>query len=191
MAFVTPSQPNLADFTTFLTTSVQIPTAALPTNSPWIGYAFNQAMDLVWTFPGAPGILYTLAVYNLATAILFQITPDQTATARAGYISPAYFAPSYFGASYFGSTASVASTYFADARSSATSSNFPNGGFGLNTASMGVVVSASDEGTSSTLKVPDWVAGLTIGQLALLKTPWGQEYLSWAQAYGSVIVGLT
>ena len=53
-------------------------------------------------FPPGPnplGILYTLAVYNLATAILFQITPDQdgqtyftNARSPQGYnlISPAF-----------------------------------------------------------------------------------------------------
>lgn len=161
MPFVTPLTPNLVDFTTFVETDVQIPTAALPTNSPYLGYAFNQAMLLVIQCSMA-GVLYTLAVYNCATAILFQITPDQSGQ-----------------------------TYFADARSNLVSTNFPNGGFGLNLAPLGLVTSAADEGTSSTLKTPDWAAGLTIGQLQFFKTFWGQQYLSYEQSYGPVIVGLT
>ncbi len=78
MAFVDPNTPNLVDFGTFLTTSVQIPTTALPTNSQWIGYAFTQAQTLVLNIPGVPGIMFSLATYNCATAILFLITPDQT-----------------------------------------------------------------------------------------------------------------
>lgn len=162
MPFVNPTSPSLADFLTFLATSVQIPTAALPVDSPWPGYSFNQAMALVVCAPAAAGVLYTMAVYNLATAILFEITPDQSGL-----------------------------TYFADARSGNPSTNFPNGGFGLNTATLGLVTSASDEGTSSTIATPDWARNLTIGQLALFQTPWGRLYLAYAQSYGSTIWGLT
>lgn len=77
MAFVTPDTPNLADFLTFLSTSVQIPSSALPSGSEWPGYAFNQIMALILQPPGASGITYSLAAYNGATHILFEITPDQ------------------------------------------------------------------------------------------------------------------
>ena len=175
MSFVTPSTPNLVDFTTYIETSVQIPTAALPTNDPFIGYAFDIALATcisgpTWcgipgsttAGPSALGVLYPLAVYNLGVATLFQITPDQPGQ-----------------------------TYFADARSSAVSANFPSGGFGLNQVSTGLVVSSSDEGTSATLVAPTWAANLTIGQLQLMKTYWGQSYLDYAQKYGPNIWGVT
>jgi len=75
MPFVTPATPSLVDFKTFLAESVQIPVEALPVDSPWPGYAFDQAMIL--TPAAGVGVLYSLAVYNGATAILFMITPDQ------------------------------------------------------------------------------------------------------------------
>lgn len=87
MSFATPTIPNLADFLVFLSTSVQIPPAALPSGSEWPGYAFNQIME--WIIPPSSGnVLYSLAAYNGATHILFKITPDQTgqtyfATARS------------------------------------------------------------------------------------------------------------
>jgi hypothetical protein len=173
MAFVTPLTPNLIDFTSYIEDSVHIPTAALPTNDPFIGYAFNIALATCISLPAwcgissapgsnALGILYTLAVYNLGVATLFQITPDQ-----------------------------AGQTYFADARNSKPSTNFPNGGFGLNTVSTGLVQSSSDEGSSVGLVAPTWAAGLTIGQLQLVKTYWGQQYLSFAQSYGPTIVGIT
>ena len=158
--FITPLVPNLTDYTTFLTTSVQIPTAALPTNSPWIGYSFNQAMDLTTSLGG--GVIYTLAVYNCATHLLFAITPDQSGQ-----------------------------TYFADARSSKTSTNFPNGGFGLNVPTTGLVVSTSDEGSSTSLTAPKWASMLTVGQLGFFATVYGRYYLSYIQSAGSSIVGLT
>jgi hypothetical protein len=76
--FVLPDTPNLPDFLTFLANSVQIPTTALPANSQWPGYAFNQAMALAIPPSGlTPGVMYSLAVYNGATHVLFAITPDQ------------------------------------------------------------------------------------------------------------------
>lgn len=74
-------------------------------------------------------------------------------------------------------------TYFKEKRSSA--------GFALNQPATGLVVSASDQGTSSTNAVPDWAKGLTVGQLDFYKTPWGRVYLQYQQSYGPTIVGLT
>jgi hypothetical protein len=160
--FATPTNPNLADFVVFLNTSVQIPVVALPVNSPWPGYAFTQAMALVPCYAGVPGIMYSLAVYNCATALLFLITPDQ-----------------------------VGQTYFTSARSNAAPQGGQPGGFALIQPSAGLVASTSDETTSTTLANPDWVKGLTIGQLQFAKTPWGREYLSFIQSYGPTIWGLT
>lgn len=56
--------------------------------------------------------------------------------------------------------------------------------------SAGVVQSASDEGTSDSLLVPDAFKGLTMSDLQNLKTPWGRNYLSYAQKFGS-LWGLT
>lgn len=166
MPFVTPGTPNLVDFDTWLSTSVGIPASAWPsddiTMSEWPGYALEQAEGFVLCIPCVPGITYTLAVYNLATALLFQIAPNT---------SP--------------------STYFTDARSNIPSTNFPSGGFNLNAPAMGLVTAASDEGTSSTLATPDWATKLTVGQLALFNTPWGRAYLSFEQSYGPTIWGLT
>jgi hypothetical protein len=163
VAFVDPNQPNLPDYLTWLGETVQIPTAALPSNSPWPGYAFTQAMALTLSGQGAiPGIMYSLAVYNCATALLFLITPDQ---------------PNQ--------------TYFADARSSETSTNFPNGGFGLLSPLTGLVVSTSDENTSTTLTAPTWAAGMTVDDLGFYQTIWGRYYLAYIQKFGPTVWGLT
>lgn len=84
--FLWPNYPNIVDFLAFLTNSVQIPAAALPGTSPYPQYALNQARSLVLSAP--LGVMYTLAVYNCATHILYTITPDQAgqnyfATARS------------------------------------------------------------------------------------------------------------
>jgi hypothetical protein len=160
--FATPNTPNLADFQVFLSTSVQIPPSALPANSPWPGYALNQAIGIVWNPPCAtfPGILYTLAVYNLATHLIFLITPDQ-----------------------------VGQSYFANARGNNSSTIPP--GFALNAPQTGLVVTSSDQGTSVGLTAPTWAAGMTVADLGYYQTPWGRAYLAFAQSYGPTIVGLS
>lgn len=67
-------------------------------------------------------------------------------------------------------------TFFANARTS----------YGLGTFVPGIIVSASDEGTSASLYTPDFFSGLTIANLQSLKTPWGLQYLAFAQSWGNV-----
>lgn len=76
--FQNPNTPNIVDFLTFLNTTVQIPSAALPASSPWPQYALSEALtyfDPCAVGPG-PGANYSVAVYNCATHILLTITPD-------------------------------------------------------------------------------------------------------------------
>jgi len=74
--FLLPDKPNIVDFLYFLSSSVEIPPAALPGTSPWPQYALTQAIGLVLCIPGVLGISYTLACYNCGTHILFSIAPD-------------------------------------------------------------------------------------------------------------------
>jgi len=83
--FVNPALPNLADFTTFVYSATQtptgepIPTSALPTNSPYIGYSYNVALAIV--YQGLQTIspdIYVLAVYNFGLDRLINFAPDQT-----------------------------------------------------------------------------------------------------------------
>lgn len=162
MAFANPSSPNLPDFLQFLADSVQISSAALPSDSPYPQYALDQAIALVLNPSGAtyPGVMYSLACYNAATHILLVITPDQTGQ-----------------------------NWFANVRGNNSSSIPP--GFALNAPSTGLVVSTSDQGTSAGLAEPEWAKGLTVGQLDFYRTPWGRAYLSFQQSYGSTIVALS
>ncbi len=50
----------------------------------------------------------------------------------------------------------------------------------------GVVTSSSDESTSETLLNPEFMKGLTLGNLQNLKTPYGRQYLSFAMDYGTL-----
>jgi len=56
----------------------------------------------------------------------------------------------------------------------------------LNTFVSGVVTFAGDEGTQTSLTVPEAMKHLTIGNLQNLKTPYGRTYLQIAQDFGSL-----
>lgn len=63
--------------------------------------------------------------------------------------------------------------------------------FNLLSFKAGPVASSADQATSSTLVTPDFLKGLTMGDLDLLLTPWGREYLDYSQQYGPSIVGVS
>lgn len=50
----------------------------------------------------------------------------------------------------------------------------------------GIVQSASDESTSVSLVVMEAAKNFTLSNLQNLKTPWGRQYLAWAQDYGTL-----
>lgn len=63
--------------------------------------------------------------------------------------------------------------------------------FNLLSFTAGVVIGSGDQGTSDTLLAPDWLKGMTLSTMDYLKTPWGRDYLAYAQQYGSNIVGVS
>jgi hypothetical protein len=67
------------------------------------------------------------------------------------------------------------STYFADLRKFYKIGNLP----------LGLIQSTSDQGTSESLMIPDAFKELTLANLQNLKTPWGRQYLAWAQSWGT------
>lgn len=70
--------PTIAGFLAFLSAIVQIPATALPASSPYPALAFDNAVALVNTSINvASPLIYTEAVYNLATSNLLNFCPDQ------------------------------------------------------------------------------------------------------------------
>ena len=74
-----------------------------------------------------------------------------------------------------------AAGYFAGLRAS----------FNLNVPTVGIVTASSDEATSTSLTNPEQLRMLTLMDMRRLKTPFGREYLEWAQAYGQTLFGVT
>jgi hypothetical protein len=61
---------------------------------------------------------------------------------------------------------------------------------GLNNFVAGLINSAADQGTSDGLYILPQLAGMTLFNLQLTKTPWGQQYLVFSGQWG-MIWGLT
>lgn len=72
-----PAPPNVADYTTFLYTVVEIPEAQLPPTSQIIPVSLAIACETVNPALLVVPTLYTLAVYNLAADRLINYAPDQ------------------------------------------------------------------------------------------------------------------
>lgn len=56
--------------------------------------------------------------------------------------------------------------------------------FRLTSISVGAVAGASDQGTSASIVNPEWMRSMTMRDIQTLKTPFGREYMGFAQAYG-------
>ncbi len=63
--------------------------------------------------------------------------------------------------------------------------------FGILQFKPGVVMASGDGPTSETLVVPDWYRGIPMGVQEQMKTPWGREYIAYAQMYGPYAVGVS
>lgn len=62
--------------------------------------------------------------------------------------------------------------------------------YNLLDSKVGVVTTASDQGTAGSLLNPEQLSRLTLEDLQTLKTPFGRNYLGMAQAFGPNLFGL-
>ena len=160
-------EATLAGFTTWIRQVMAVPVGALPDDSIYIPMAYWPAE--------------TLCNDNLF--IVGNVEPpvqeQPTIRARAVYnLGGAILAMT---AQDDPNAAPPLNTYWADLRNQ----------MGLNGFAPGVIQSSADQGTSASYKVSSFFDNLTPGELQLMKTPWGQYYLTIASWYGPTIWGLT
>ena len=62
---------------------------------------------------------------------------------------------------------------------------------GMNSMSLGLITSASDQGTSAGQQIPSQIMDMTLMGLSLLKTPWGRMYLMIAGQWGAPPWGIS
>lgn len=157
--------PTLAGFLAFIRGNMEINTTLLPDNAPVIPLAFQIAMDLVnCDLNKASPDIYTLAVYNLGGDNIINLAPD--VQPPVPYIDPAN---------------KDQLSFFA----------FLRWKWKLLDFNSGVVQSTGDEGTNVSLVVQEAAKNFTLANLQNLKTPYGRQYLAFAQLAGPTIWGLT
>jgi hypothetical protein len=160
--------PTLAGFLAFVR-NLGIPTAALPDDSFWLTIAFNVAVAVANQAQAAVPVgmdgttVYTLMVYNLATDNLVNFAQD--VPGAPNFLDPNGFLPD-----------DPPLPFFAGMRKQ----------WGINNFAAGVVASTSDVSTSTSLEIPEQFKQFTIANLRNLKTPWGRQYLEFAQDYGTL-----
>lgn len=149
----------------------------LPDNAPVIPMALAVAMSIVnpalksVCLPtiDAAGVgissgpsIYTLAVYNLAGDNLINFALDVDDAPPVQGSDPPM-------------------AYFAFARKQFNTNGFVSG----------VIQAAGDEGTNQSMVVQEAAKNFTLANLQQLKTPWGRQYLAFAQSYGPSTWGIT
>jgi hypothetical protein len=148
---------TLLGYQDFITKQMQIPVYALPLNSPVI--------------------LMTLAISEeiVNPALKFVSSPPMSSL---GYTGPAIYDLAVYNlaADFLINFApdQPGQTYFSDARFT----------FGCNKFVAGVISESHDETTGESILNQEFMKNLTLSDLQRLKTPWGRQYLMFAQSYG-------
>jgi len=137
---------------------MQIPVAALPLNSPSILMTLAIAQEIVNPALQTIGACGSTLGYTGST--IYDLAVYNLA---ADFLIN--FAPDQPG-----------QTYFANARKDFKCMNFVPG----------VVSETHDEATGETLLNGDFMKTLTLSDLQRLKTPWGRQYLMFAQSFGTL-----
>lgn len=170
--------PTLAGFVAFIRAVMGINTTILPTDSAVIKMAFAVALAIVnpalrkVALPAADSAgvelnsggltIYALAVYNLAGDNLINYAQDLP---DASFVE--------------GSNPPL--PFFQWTRKQ----------WNINGFVSGVIESTSDEGTSERMVVQEAAQNFTLSDIQNLKTPYGRQYLAFAQMYGPTTWGVS
>jgi hypothetical protein len=152
-------EPTLAGYISFIRSIMNVPVEALPDDSDYIVMSYNWAMDYVLLeLQTVPHM--TTSPRNMYAVAVYNCAADMLVNIAVDDPN----APPPF------------DTYWSDLRSK----------LGINNFVPGMVTSSSDQGTSTSLTLPDFFKNLTLGDLQQMKTPWGRMYLQIAQSWGTV-----
>ena len=176
MAFSQPSQPNLTDFVTFVR-GIGISDEVCPNPVVQQVVTIDSSGNIIIGYDGSIiGAMLTstnwLAI-SLAIAmetvscVLMAASPimGTLATYNLAVDRLINFAPDV-----------PPNTFFAQQRAK----------FFINDLTVGIVSSASDQGTSMSQLNPDLMRQYTLADLQTLKTPWGRTYMGIAASVGSL-----
>lgn len=164
--------PNLADYLGFLRGVVGLPASYLGlANNNVIDAATGAVIDSAFAQVTSNPLI---SQFQLSLNIALDIVNDQLNFASPDIYTLAVYNLAADRLINFGMDPQ-GQTVFADARKS----------YNVFNSQLGIVVSASDNGTSSAWEVPDFIKNMTLQNLQMLKTPWGRTYLGFAEAVGT------
>ena len=149
---------TFAGFQSFMTNVMQVPTGAVP--------ALSQQQ-----------FAYDLACY-MVSDLLSQVQPTSPPVALASLYDTAVYnlAGHYLVVFTTDQPGETPANYWSSLRDT----------LGLNAFAPGIIMSASNDSSSASYTVMEFAKNLTADQLQMLKTPWGQLYLSLAQSVSTV-----
>lgn len=149
---------TLAGFTAFLRAN-GFTTVVLPDNSPSIPFALSVALMIV--NPLLACVSYAPGVSGTVGVNMYTLAVYNFATDRV-----VNFAQDQTGQSFF-----------LDMRKDLNIAGFVSG----------VLQATNDETTSDSFVVQEAAKNFTLSDIQRLKTPWGRQYLEFAQSYGEIV----
>lgn len=153
--------PTFEGFQWFVQYMMGVPTDAMP-DQPYLQIGYDQAINLAY--------------------YMLEFVPSQPTT------------PSIYAFAVYNLGAAILLNYALDNPDASPPDNTfwsdLREALGLNSATMGIITAAADQGTSDSLYIPDTIKNMTLMDLQLAKSPWGLQYLSIVGQWGT-IWGLT
>jgi hypothetical protein len=173
--------PSLQGFENWVSTSMGVPASVMPDPS-YLQASYDYAIDIVLSSnisgggldlvpsyssdtaplppPASPPYYQTPTIYTIA---VYNLAGDMLV--RIAPDNPAATPPP-----------DNAPTYWSDLRTS----------LGVNSLTFGFVQSTADQGTSTSLLIPDSIKNMSLMNLQQLSTPWGRTFLALAGQWGGV-----
>ena len=152
-----PGDPTFAGFQWFVQYMMAVPPAAMP-DVTVLQACYDQAINLAyWGLQTVPGQSTSPTIYAFAVYNLAAAILAQMALDNPN-APPPY------------------NTYWSTLQQQ----------FGLNNFLAGLINQAHDQGTGEGTYILPQLAGMTLWNLQLTKTPWGQQYLMFAGEWGSI-----
>ena len=171
--------PSLARFTQWVYTFMGVPQTALPPDSPFLQMAYDESINLVYR-----GLKLVPNYSNPPPYIDSRVDPPVSVQRPKS--------PSIYAICVYNLGGHILATIAMDDPDATPPTDPPTfwadlrAKLKMNEASLGLVTSASDQGTSAGQQIPSQIADMTLMGLDLMKTPWGRRYMQIAGQWGTL-----
>lgn len=174
-------EPTLAGFTAWVYTFMGVPKSALPPDSPYLQLAFDESVNIAY----------------VGLKLVKNRSPPRTPphAEHPSYPTPSarrFQSPSVYAIAVYNLAGHFLVNMANDDPDAEPPQEPPNfwaalrSTLNLNSFNIGIINSASDQGTSAGQMIPDMVQKMSLFNLWLMQTPWGRTYLMLAGQWGTV-----